>query len=183
MRRRDILVGALTACLIGAVLAVPAFDRLRGLSIDLGFWLRYVAYGQQYATGSSPAVIVASDEESYRTRPFADRPVVLWTPQIAAVLNAVIAGGAKVVGFDVIMPQSVEAVARGYDRDFLLALRKAGGSVVSGGMRFCTTAAAFEIKGNENCAARGLTESGFATTATKGVSGYVAHIGPAGLKR
>ncbi|MFO1246997.1 MAG: DUF1036 domain-containing protein [Alphaproteobacteria bacterium] len=69
------------------------------------------------------------------------------------------------------------------DAVFLLALRKAGGSVVSGGMRFCTTAAAFEIKGNENCAARGLTESGFATTATKGVSGYVAHIGPAGLKR
>jgi uncharacterized membrane protein len=66
---------------------------------------------------------------------------------------------------------------------YLLALRKGGGALVSGGMRFCTTSAAFEIKGAENCASRGFAESGFAATPTKGVSGYVAHIGPAGLKR
>jgi uncharacterized membrane protein len=69
------------------------------------------------------------------------------------------------------------------DAVYLLALRKSGGTVVSGGMRLCTTAAAFEIKGADNCAGRGLADSGFAATPTKGVSGYVAHIGPAGLKR
>ncbi len=35
--------------------------------------------------------------------------------------------------------------------------------------------------GNANCAARGFTDSGFAATRTKGLSGYVAHIGLAGL--
>jgi len=69
------------------------------------------------------------------------------------------------------------------DAVYLLALRKSGGTVVGGGMRFCTAAAAFEIKGADNCGGRGLTDSGFAATPTKGVSGYVAHIGPAGLKR
>src|SRR5262245_26037670 len=99
MRRRDILAASLIACAVGAVLAVPAFDRLRGSSIDLLFWLRHEAFGQQYPTESSHVAIVALDEETYRTPPFAERPVVLWTPQIAAVLNAVLAGGAKVVGF------------------------------------------------------------------------------------
>ena len=69
------------------------------------------------------------------------------------------------------------------DAVYLLALRKSGGTVVGGGMHFCTTAAAFEIKGADNCSGRGLADNGFATTPTKGVSGYVAHIGPAGLKR
>src|SRR5262245_43520526 len=100
MRRRDILAASLIACGVSALLTMPALDRLRGLSIDVVFWLRHAAFGQQYPTESSPAAIVALDEESYRTPPFAERPVVLWTPQIAAVLNAVIAGGAKVVGFD-----------------------------------------------------------------------------------
>ena len=42
---------------------------------------------------------------------------------------------------------------------------------------FCTTVAAFEIRGAENCAERGFSEQGFAATPTKGVAGYVAHIG------
>jgi hypothetical protein len=69
------------------------------------------------------------------------------------------------------------------DADYLLALRKSGGTLVGGGMHFCTTAAAFEIKGADNCSGRGLADNGFAATPTKGASGYVAHIGPAGLKR
>ncbi len=73
-------------------------------------------------------------------------------------------------------PLNTEAV-------YLLALRKSGGTLVGGGMHFCTTAAAFEIKGADNCSGRGLADNGFAATPTKGASGYVAHIGPAGLKR
>ena len=69
------------------------------------------------------------------------------------------------------------------DAVYLLALRKNGGTVVGGAARFCTTAAAFEIKGADNCGGRGLTDTGFAATPTKGVAGYVAHISPAGLKR
>jgi uncharacterized membrane protein len=69
------------------------------------------------------------------------------------------------------------------DAVYLLAQRKSGGTLVGGGQRFCTTAVPFEIQGNTNCVGRGLTESGFAPTQTRGLSGYVAHIGPVGLKR
>jgi uncharacterized membrane protein len=69
------------------------------------------------------------------------------------------------------------------DAVFLLAQKKNGGTLVRGLQKFCTTAIAFEIRGAENCAARAFTESGFAATPTKGLAGYVAHIGPAGLKR
>jgi uncharacterized membrane protein len=69
------------------------------------------------------------------------------------------------------------------DTVYLLAQRKSGGTLVGGPMRFCTTTAAFEIRGNANCAARGFFESGFAATRTRGMSGYVAHIGPGGLNR
>jgi uncharacterized membrane protein len=69
------------------------------------------------------------------------------------------------------------------DAVYILAQRKSGGALVGGPMRFCTTIAAFEIRGGANCAARGFTESGFAATRTRGVAGYVAHIGPAGLNR
>jgi uncharacterized membrane protein len=69
------------------------------------------------------------------------------------------------------------------DAVFLLAQRKNGSTLVGGAQRFCTTAAAFEIHGAADCPARGFAASGFAATPTKGLSGYVAHIGPAGLKR
>jgi len=69
------------------------------------------------------------------------------------------------------------------DAVYLFAQRKSGGTLVGGPQRFCTTNAAFEIKGNANCAARGFTEAGFAATRTKGLSGYVAHVGPGGLNR
>ena len=69
------------------------------------------------------------------------------------------------------------------DTVYILAQRKSGGTLVGGPQRFCTTMAAFEIRGNENCAARGFIASGFAGTRTRGLSGYVAHIGPAGLNR
>ena len=69
------------------------------------------------------------------------------------------------------------------DSVFLLAQKKNGGTLVGGAQKFCTTVVAFEIRGAENCATRAFTESGFAATPTKGLAGYVAHIGPAGLKR
>lgn len=69
------------------------------------------------------------------------------------------------------------------DAIYLLAQRKSGGTLVTGSQRFCTAATAFEIEGNQNCAGRGFAEAGFAATPTKGLSGYVAHIGPAGLRR
>ena len=70
----------------------------------------------------------------------------------------------------------------GSDAVYLLAQKKSGGTLVGGPQAFCTTAVAFEIHGNQTCSARGFTQSGFAATPTRGLAGYVAHIGPAGLK-
>jgi uncharacterized membrane protein len=65
---------------------------------------------------------------------------------------------------------------------YLLAQRKSGSTLVGGAEKFCITSVAFEIRGAENCAGRALSEAGFAATPTKGLSGYIARIGPAGLK-
>lgn len=69
------------------------------------------------------------------------------------------------------------------DTVYILAQRKSGGTLVGGPEHFCTTVAAFEIRGNVNCVARGFVVAGFAATRTRGLSGYVVHIGPAGLIR
>ncbi|HEX4635239.1 MAG TPA: DUF1036 domain-containing protein [Rhizomicrobium sp.] len=69
------------------------------------------------------------------------------------------------------------------DAVYLLAQKKNGAALVSGSRKFCTTTVIFDISGAENCASRGLSEKRFAMTPTKGVAGYVAHIGPVGLVR
>jgi uncharacterized membrane protein len=54
-------------------------------------------------------------------------------------------------------------------------------AMVSGPTKFCITNITFQVSGNGDCKKRGLTEAGFALTATKGQTGYVAHIGDKGL--
>ena len=90
--------------------------------------------------------MVALDEETFRTPPFEGSPSVTWTPEIGRVLTAIIDGGAKVVGFDIVFPTSIEqsavpfgdetlgAALRGFDRDYLraLALGARAGKVVLG---------------------------------------------------
>ena len=145
-RLRAAVAGALIALAAGLVAASPVFDGLRGLSIDVLTMLRWRAFGDAHAPATSPAVVVALDEETFRTPPFAGSPSVAWTPELARVLNAVIDGGAKVVGFDVIFPTSIEQSAvpfgdetlgarlHGFDRDFLraLALGARAGKIVLG---------------------------------------------------
>src|SRR6201997_3160525 len=129
-----------------ALILAPPLDRFRGLSIDILTWLRWRANIGTVPTTGSPAVVVALDEETYRTPPFAGTPAITWTPEIAQVLTAIIAGGAKVVGFDIVFPTSIEqseipfadgtlgSRLRGFDRDFLreLALGAREGKVVLG---------------------------------------------------
>ena len=69
------------------------------------------------------------------------------------------------------------------DAVYVLARKKTGAVLVSGSKKFCVTPVVFDIQGAENCSARGFNEQGFAVTTTKGVAGYVAHIGPLGLVR
>ena len=128
MKRRNAFVAIVTAMIISAVVMLPAFNGLNGTSLDYLVGLRHATVGPRHAPGASPTVVVAIDEETYRRPPFRNLPKVMWTQQIARVLNAVIDGGAKVAGFDLIFPTSVERFIRGFDRDFLIALRNASKS-------------------------------------------------------
>jgi adenylate cyclase len=122
------------ALLSGALVASPAFDGLRGLSLDALTALRWRVVGNGREPSASPTVVVALDRDSYRTPPFKGTPTITWTREIGRVVTALVDGGAKVVGFDVVFPTSIEESAisftdetigarmRGFDRDFLRAL-------------------------------------------------------------
>ncbi len=146
VRRQAAAVGALIALCAGLLAASPALDGLRGWSIDILTMLRWRSFGDLHSPASSPTVVVALDEETFRTPPFAGSPSVTWTPEIARVLGAIIAGGAKVIGFDIVFPTSIEQSAvpfgnetlggrlHGFDRDYLraLALGARAGKIVLG---------------------------------------------------
>ncbi len=124
--RRSILVAvaaALTMTLFGLL---PPAEWLRGLSLDSLFWLRHQVFGPQPGTEDSHAVLVAIDEESYRRPPLEGLPKVLWTPQLATVIEALLDSGAKVIGQDIVLPTTAEAFLPGRDRPYLLALRRGG---------------------------------------------------------
>jgi len=126
VRRRDWAAGILVALGVSAGVGLSAPAYLQGLSLDLLFWTRQHVFGSPRDAAQSPSVIVALDEETYRRPPFAGLPNVMWTPEIARVLNAVIDADANVIGLDVIFPTAVENYVPGFDRPFLLALRNGG---------------------------------------------------------
>ena len=125
MNLRRVVIAAVIALVAAAVTVHPALDALEGLSIDALHWLRYEAYGRLHPVESSPSAVIAIDEETFRAQPFADVPRPLWTPQLARVLRAVREAGATVIGFDAIFPTSIERFVPGYERDFLVELRRA----------------------------------------------------------
>ena len=124
MKLRDLIaVGAVVLAASGAFTS-PAFDRVGNLSIDVLFWLRHQLVGPQHAPETSPTVVVAIDEETYRTEPFRGLPKVLWTKYLATVVDATLTAGATVVGFDLIYPTSVERYLKGFDRELLVTLKR-----------------------------------------------------------
>jgi len=144
--RRHILVAVILALVAGIGVATPPFDVLRGLSLDVLTGLRWQVFGNERPPDASPVVVVALDEETYRTPPFQGTPNVTWTREIGRVLTAIVEGGASVVGFDIVFPVSLEqsempfgeetlgARVRGFERDYLRALAGAAreGKVVLG---------------------------------------------------
>jgi class 3 adenylate cyclase len=146
IRRRDLIVIAAIAIFCGVIASSPVFERLHGLSLDALTTLRWRVIGNKHDPATSHAVVIAFDEESYRTPPFRGTPTITWTREIGRILTAVVDGGAKVVGFDVIFPTSIEqseipfdngtvgAHLRGFDREFLrsLALAARANKVVLG---------------------------------------------------
>ena len=140
------MVVAAIALACAAASVSPAARPIRGLSLDILTALRWEAFGRRQDPAASPAVVVAMDEESLRAAPFKGSPMLTWTGEIGRVLAATLEGGAKVAGFDVVIPTSIEQSeipfgesalgqrVRGFDRDFLRALAgaSAAGKVVLG---------------------------------------------------
>ena len=143
---RDAIAVAAIALICAAISVSPALKSIHGLSIDLLTALRWEVFGKSQDPSASPTVVVAIDEESYRAAPFKGSPTLTWTSEIGRVLTATLEGGAKVVGFDLVIPTSIEQSeipfgegmlgekVRGFDRDFLRALAgaAASGKVVLG---------------------------------------------------
>ena len=140
------MVVAAIALVCAAASVSPAVRPIRGLSLDTLTALRWEMFGKRQDPAASPVVVVAIDEESLRAAPFKGSPMLTWTGEIGRVLAATLEGGAKVAGFDVVIPTSIEQSeipfgenmlgekVRGFDRDFLRALAAAAtaGKVVLG---------------------------------------------------
>ncbi len=139
MRRiggRDIVAAILIALLTGAIFTSPPLQTLQGLSLDILTAMRCKFLGDSRDPATSPVVVVAIDSETYDTPPFKGSPTQTWTREIGRVLGSIAEGGAKVIGFDVIFPSSIEqseipfgdaalgSRMKGFDRDYLIALRQ-----------------------------------------------------------
>ena len=134
VRGRDALAAVAIALVAGTVAVAPPFDLLQGWSIDALTALRWRVFGNSHDAKSSPTVVIALDEETYHTPPFKGSPDVTWTREIGRVLTAVVEGGARVIGMDVVFATSIEQSEipfgedtlgvrlRGFDRDFLRAI-------------------------------------------------------------
>jgi class 3 adenylate cyclase/CHASE2 domain-containing sensor protein len=133
-RFRGALVALAFALVFGLLFSSPVFRLFHGQSIDILTALRWQLMGQRVDPATAPTVVIAIDEESFSTPPFKGSPILTWTREIGRVISASIAGGAKVVGFDIIFPSLIEqsvipfndemlgARLRGFDRDYLRAL-------------------------------------------------------------
>jgi adenylate cyclase len=112
--------------LLGALLALPYSMLMQGsqvqrLGIDLTLPMaEFIAPDQP----TPPVAVVVIDEDTYQR--FKETPQVAWTPLLGEALQAVDAAGAKVVGFDLVYPTTLESLIPGYDRRFLTALHSLG---------------------------------------------------------
>jgi adenylate cyclase len=143
---RDAVAIILAALVCGLFTALPPISLIHGWSIDILTALRWEMFGAHHDPAYRPVVVIAIDEETHETPPFKGSPTLTWTTEIGRVLNAVIDGGASVVGFDIVIPTSIEqseipfgddllgARMRGFDRAFLrsLAAGSSAGKVVLG---------------------------------------------------
>lgn len=141
-RLRNPAIATALAAGLTALASLPAVDRFGGLDIDLLHALAAVL-APVPPPADSPLAVVALDEATYRDPEFAGLPKVMWTPQIAAVQDAILAGGAAVVGWDLILPTSAASYLadRNFDAPLLQSLVDGGraGAVVLGTVQFGAT--------------------------------------------
>jgi adenylate cyclase len=131
-----VVLAVVCALAITGLAALPLFERFHDLDIDVLHSLRHAISDAGQNETASATVIVALDENTYATPPFAGLPKVMWTPQIATVQNAILAAGARVIGWDLILPTSAATYVadKNIDRELLksFASAKQKGRVVLG---------------------------------------------------
>jgi uncharacterized membrane protein len=69
----------------------------------------------------------------------------------------------------------------GLDSVFVYVQKINGPALVAGTNKFCVADIEFDVQGRGRCGTRGLTETGFAETRVKGISGYALHVGENGI--
>ncbi|HEV3178138.1 MAG TPA: adenylate/guanylate cyclase domain-containing protein [Stellaceae bacterium] len=124
MTRRDLAAVAGIAVAATLLFGSDRVARLDGLGIDSLFWLRQELVSSAGGPADAPVAVIAIDEETYRQPSFKDTPRVMWVPQQAKVVDAVLDAGAIVIGFDITYSTSVESYIPGYERSFLRSLHR-----------------------------------------------------------
>ena len=71
---RDAIAVTAIVVICAAVSVSPVFNFAHGLSIDILTALRWEMFGRRQDPATSPAVVVAIDEETYQTPPFKGSP-------------------------------------------------------------------------------------------------------------
>lgn len=112
----------LCAAAATGLFALPLFEDSHDLDIDFLHTLNAATGLVEAGSQPSHIAVIAIDEATHLTEPFAGIPKVMWTPQIAEVQDAVLAGGARVIGWDLILPTSAATYVA--DRNFDAALLK-----------------------------------------------------------
>ena len=86
---RDAAVALIASLLLAAILSLPAADAIGRVSLDALFWMRQQVFGPRHDLATSPTVVIAVDEETYRRPPFNQTPFAFWTPELGEVLHEV----------------------------------------------------------------------------------------------
>lgn len=132
----NVALAVACALAITGLTSLPLFERFHNLDIDVLHFLRHAIPDTGQNEADSATVIVALDEITYATQPFAGLPKVMWTPQIASVQDSILTGGARVIGWDFILPTSAATYVadKNIDRELLksLARAKQDGRIVLG---------------------------------------------------
>jgi len=121
------VVAVILGMLAGVLAALPLARDLDRRGVDFLLPLRHLAFGPLFAPAQSDVVVVAVDEQTYQTAPFANTPKVAWTPYLGYIIDSVNRAGPKAIGLDMVFPTTLDRpeLLLGYDRAFLMALRGA----------------------------------------------------------
>jgi class 3 adenylate cyclase/CHASE2 domain-containing sensor protein len=131
----------LACALVASVAAVLAGGPVAGdgLVLDVLVLARSIGFPAADDPASSPVVVIAVDGASLDSKALSDYPRTLMGPFWAQTINAVMAAGARGIGFDLIFSYNAGrleslgfAAFSGYDRPFLQALATHGPRVVLG---------------------------------------------------